>query len=240
MKRAAVLQSNYIPWKGYFDIIHDVDTFIFYDDVQYTTNDWRNRNRIKTASGPQWLTIPVGKHMHRRICDVSLPADSSWAAAHWRRIEDAYRDAPCFEQFRAYFQGFYLDRSWRTLSELNQALIVGISRDLLGVRTQFRQSTDYALNGTKGSRLVDLLTQAGATSYLSGPAARSYIRPEEFADAGIELRWKDYSGYPEYAQLHGEFQHDVSILDLLFHTGQAAAGHIWGWRTADAGNQVAA
>ena len=222
MKRVAILQSNYIPWKGYFDIIHDVDTFIFYDDVQYTTNDWRNRNRIKTASGSQWLTIPVGKHMHRRICDVTLPMEKSWAETHWRRIEDAYRDTPCFEQFRSYFQSFYLERTWRSLSELNQALIVGISRDLLRVTTRFEQSTDYVLSGSRGDRLVDLLKQSGATRYVSGPAARSYLTDEMLASAGIAVTWKDYGGYPEYAQSHGAFRHDVSVLDLLFHTGSQA------------------
>jgi hypothetical protein len=230
MKRVAILQSNYIPWKGYFDIIHDVDTFIFYDDVQYTTNDWRNRNRIKTGAGPQWLTIPVGKHMHRRICDVSMPVDSSWAADHWRRIERAYHGAPSFEQFRAYFQAFYLERSWRSLSEFNQALIVGISRDLLRLPTQFEQSTDYTLTGAKGDRLIDLLKQAGATHYVSGPSARAYLNDEMLTANGIVVTWKDYGGYPEHPQLHGAFQHDVTVLDLMFHTGSQAPWHIWGWR----------
>lgn len=239
MKRVAILQSNYIPWKGYFDIIHDVDRLVFYDDVQYTTNDWRNRNRIKTASGPQWLTIPVGKHMHRRICDVPLPAEPSWAQQHWRRIEAAYGRAPYFEQCRAYCQAFYLGRRWRSLSELNQALIVGISRDLLGMTTQFEQSTDYVLSGTKDDRLLDLLKQTGATHYVSGPAARAYLSDERLSAEGIAVTWKDYGGYPEYAQQHGAFRHDVTVLDLLFHTGSRAPWHIWAWRT-DAGRRVAA
>lgn len=232
MKRVAILQSNYIPWKGYFDIIHDVDTFIFYDDVQYTTRDWRNRNRIKTESGPQWLTVPVGSHTHRRICDVTLALDTSWAGTHWRRIERAYQAAPCFEQYRAYFEALYLGRQWTSLSELNHALVIGICRDLLGVTTRFERSTDYTLAGTKGARILDLLKQAGASLYVSGPAARAYTTDEQFADAGIEVVWKDYAGYPEYPQVHGPFCHEVSILDLLFHTGSAAPWHIWGWRDA--------
>lgn len=230
MKRVAVLQSNYIPWKGYFDIIHDVDTFIFYDDVQYTTNDWRNRNRIKTRSGPQWLTIPVGKHMHRRVCDVTLPEGSDWAETHWRRIEASYHTAPHFEPYRAYFEEFFLHREWTWLSEFNQALVAGISSDLLGLATRFERSTDYPLDGAKGARLIQLLQLAGADHYVSGPAARSYISKEHFHEAGIDVTWKDYAGYPQYPQLHGGFQHDVSILDVLFHTGPEAAQHIWGWR----------
>jgi hypothetical protein len=230
MKRVAIVQSNYIPWKGYFDIIHDVDTFIFYDDVQYTTRDWRNRNRIKTDSGPQWLTVPVGSHRHRRTCDVALPSDPAWAEAHWRRIERSYRTAPWFEHYQEYFEALYRGRTWTTLSEMNQAFVRGIARDLLGLTTRFECSTDYSLSGTKGARLIDLLTQAGAGLYVSGPAARAYLAEDDFARAGIQLEWKNYEGYPEYPQLHGPFRHDVSILDLLFHTGNLAPSHIWGWR----------
>jgi len=230
MKRVAILQSNYIPWKGYFDIIHDVDTFIFYDDVQYTARDWRNRNRIKTESGPQWLTVPVGSDRDRLIRDVVLPVGSAWTAEHWRRIERAYQNAPFFARYRPYFEAFYLKRSWRSLSELNQALIVGISRDLLGVTTRFEQSADYGLTSSKGERILELLAKTGADGYVSGPSARAYLSGEQCAAAGVTVMWKDYGGYPEYPQLHGAFQHDVTILDLLFHTGPSAAWHIWGWR----------
>ncbi len=233
MKRVAILQSNYIPWKGYFDIIRDADTFIFYDDVQYTTNDWRNRNRIKTPAGPQWLTIPVGKHIHRRMCDVALPAERRWAEQHWRKIVAAYKDAPFFNTYAPYFEMFYREASWASLSEFNQAIVMAVSRDLLGLGTTFEYSTDYALSGAKGDRLLDLLKQARATHYISGPAARAYLSEEQLAAAGIGVTWKDYSGYPEYQQLHGAFEHGVTILDLLFHTGPAAAWHIWGWREAE-------
>lgn len=233
MKRVAILQSNYIPWKGYFDIIHDVDTFVFYDDVQYTSRDWRNRNRIKTESGPQWLTVPVGDDRDRLICDVTLPADASWALAHWRRLERSYRRAPFFEAYRGYFEDLYLARSWRSLSDLNQALVTGICRDLLGVTTRFEQSSAYRLTSSKGGRILELLAKAGAERYVSGPAARAYLTDAQFAEAGVEVTWKDYRGYPEYPQLHGAFQHDVTILDLLFHTGPQASWHIWGWREAE-------
>src|SRR5688500_860312 len=104
-KRVAILQSNYIPWKGYFDLIHDVDEFVFLDDVQYTRQNWRNRNRIKTDSGPRWLTIPVGTHLDRRICDVMLP--ESWAARHWRELERWYAPSPFFETYRPLLEQLY-------------------------------------------------------------------------------------------------------------------------------------
>jgi len=227
-KRVAILQSNYIPWKGYFDIIHDVDEFIFLDDVQYTRQDWRNRNRIKTAEGLRWLTIPVGTGLDRRICDVELPADD-WAETHWRRITESYAAAPHFETYRAALEDLYRGRKWRTLSELNQEMIRTISQ-WLGIATSFRDSRELAAEGRGQERVIGILQRAGADVYVSGPAARAYIEPQRFADAGIELRWKDYSGYPEYPQFHPPFVHEVTVLDLLFHTGPDAPRSIWGWR----------
>jgi len=231
VKRVALIQSNYIPWKGYFDIIHDVDLFVFHDDLQFTKGDWRNRNRIKTVDGERWLTIPVGTDERRRICDVALP-DAAWARDHWRRLEDAYKHAPYFGMFRDYFAEIYLDRSWQALSAFNQAMIIGISKDLLGIGTTFVDSREFGLTAAKGERVIELLRKTGASVYVSGPAARNYITDDRFAAAGIEVVWKDYGGYPEYPHVRQSFSHGVTILDLLFHTGPEAAWYIWGWRTS--------
>lgn len=229
MKRVAVLQSNYIPWKGYFDIIHDVDLFIFYDDVQFTKNDWRNRNRIKTDQGALWLTVPVGQEIDRRICDVTLP-DPRWAEKHLRTLQQYYGKAPYFTTYRPFLEEVYRNRRWTTLSELNQYMITTIARDFLGITAEFRDSRAYVASGRKLDRLLGLLTEAEAELYVSGPAARDYIEAERFAAAGIELVFKDYTGYPVYPQFHPPFDHYVSILDLLFQTGPQAPWHIWGWR----------
>lgn len=227
-KRVAILQSNYIPWKGYFDIIHDVDEFIFHDDLQYTKQDWRNRNRIKTPSGPAWLTIPVGERENRLICEVELPA-TDWPSRHWRRIEESYSSAPHFETYRPCLEEMYLRRTWERLSDLNQHVIRTIAQ-WLGIATRFRDSRELRLHGRKQDRVLEILEQVDADVYVSGPAARDYLDPQRFADARIELRWKDYAGYPEYPQFHPPFLHEVTVLDLLFHTGPEAAYYIWGWR----------
>lgn len=229
--RVAVLQSNYIPWKGYFDIVHAVDLFVFYDDLQFTKNDWRNRNRIKGTQGPEWLTIPVGQDMNRLICEVELK-DHSWQAKHWRTLQQHYGKCAHFARYKAYFEDVYLGRRWTHLSMLNHALIQHISHEFLGLKTRFVDSRSYTLLGQKLDRLLDLVRQTDATSYLSGPAARDYIEPERFTALGIELRWQDYAGYPEYPQRFPPFEHGVSILDLLFNTGPDAPWHIWGWREA--------
>lgn len=232
-RRVAVLQSNYIPWKGYFDIVHDVDLFIFHDDLQYTKGDWRNRNRIKTPRGAEWLTIPVGTREDRLICEVRL-TDGDWARRHWRQIERHYRRAPYFALYAPVFEDLYLRTAWETLSQLNQHVTRLIARDLLGLRTELRDSREYRPEGRKLDRLLDLLRKAGATSYVSGPSARAYIDPSRFDEIGVELVWKDYSGYPEYPQFFAPFQHQVTVLDLLFHAGPAAPHFIWGWREESA------
>ncbi|HWA08467.1 MAG TPA: WbqC family protein [Opitutaceae bacterium] len=229
--KVVINQSNYLPWKGYFDLIHDADLFIFHDDLQYTKNDWRNRNKIKTARGAEWLTIPTGTREDRLICEVELPADD-WARRHWRKLGESYRHAPYFSRYAPFFEKIYLKQNWRTLSDLNQAVIRAIAVDLLGIKTRFSDSRDYGLKQRKQDRVLELLAAVGAKTYLSGPAARDYLEPARFAAAGIELAWKDYSGYPEYPQPHPPFMHAVSIIDLLFSVGEAAPDYIWGWRGA--------
>jgi hypothetical protein len=237
-RRVAILQSNYLPWKGYFDIIHDVDLFIFYDDNQYTTRDWRNRNRFKTAGGTQWLSVPVGADRNRLIHDVDIP-DATWQQKHYQSLRQHYGKTPHFERYRGWLEQVYLGQRWTNLSAMNQSLICHISRELLGLRTEFADSRSWQLNGLKLDRLLDLVKQSGATHYLSGPAARDYIEPDRFAQAGITLEWKDYAGYPEYPQRFPPFEHGVSILDLLFNTGPEAPHYIWGWREQHKAARVA-
>jgi len=221
MKKVAILQSNYIPWKGYFDIINMVDLFIFHDDLQYTKNDWRNRNRIKTHNGLKWLTIPCGASEKRLICQVEIE-DDHWQKKHWALIKENYSKSPHFSEYRVFFEDFYLGRKWHNLSELNQHLVKSISRILGNTHTVFDDSRNYKVTRSKGERVIELLLQAGATEYLSGPSAKDYLDEEYFEKNNISLVWMDYSGYPEYTQRFPPFEHAVSILDLLFNEGENA------------------
>src|SRR5574338_241489 len=229
MKDVVILQSNYIPWKGYFDLIHDADLFIFYDDLQYTKNDWRNRNKIKAASGAEWITIPAGSDTNRLICEVELK-DPTWQQKHWKTLLQNYRNCPHFERYQSFFEDFYRGRRWANLSDMNQRLIRHIATEFLGIRTEFQDSRVFNLSGQKQDRLLELVSKVGTERYISGPAAKSYIESARFEEAGIELVWKDYSGYPEYPQRFPPFEHGVSILDLLFNVGPDAPWYIWGWR----------
>lgn len=226
MKRVAIVQSNYIPWKGYFDLIRLCDEFILYDDVQYTRRDWRNRNRIKSPTGLQWLTIPVevtGKY-HQRIRDTRI-SDPDWGRKHWTTLTHNYAKAPFFGYYRDVFEPLYLSTREPFLSEVNRLFIAAIAR-ILGVQTLLCWSSDYPLVEGRSERLVQLCVESGATVYLSGPAAKGYLDEALFTEAGIGVEWMDYSGYPEYPQLFGGFQHGVTILDLLFNTGPNAARYM--------------
>lgn len=220
VKRIAVVQSNYIPWKGYFDLIAAVDEFILYDEIQFTKNDWRNRNQIKTPQGVQWLSVPVGQDIRRRIRDVELP-NNQWQTKHWKTIVSNYSRASHFQEVAAWVEPLYFAQPYTHLSQLNSRFIKAVC-DYLGVKTTISHSWDYTLRGGKTERLADLCTQAGGTEYISGPAAKDYIEESVFTDMGIKLTWFDYSGYPEYPQLWGEFTHGVTILDLLFNCGKDA------------------
>lgn len=233
MKRVAIIQSNYIPWKGYFDVIHMVDEFILYDDMQYTKRDWRNRNMIKTPQGPQWLTIPVdvkGKYF-QKINETKI-SDSTWSKQHWAAMVHNYAKAKYFDLYRERFEQIYKQAADEEyLSRINFRFISSIC-ELLGIRTAISWSMDYSLVEGKTERLIGLCKSAQASHYISGPSAKGYIDETLFQAAGIQLSYVDYAGYPEYPQLFPPFEHGVTILDLLFHVGPDAPYYIWGWREA--------
>jgi hypothetical protein len=223
-RRVAILQSNYIPWKGYFDIIRSVDEFIIFDEAQYTRRDWRNRNRIKTPHGMMWLTIPVKVkgRFNQRISETQV-SSPYWAEDHWKTIQHMYAKAPCFREFRPVFAALYASAAQETyLSRINYLFLRGIC-DLLGIRTRLSWSSDYALPVGKNDRLISLCQQVDGSVYLSGPSAKAYMDMRVFQEANIQVEWMDYSGYPEYAQLYPPFDHAVSILDLIFNEGRDAA-----------------
>lgn len=224
MKKVAILQSNYIPWKGYFDLIGCVDEFILYDDMQFTKNDWRNRNQIKTPSGLQWLSVPVGQDIRRRIKDVEI-LSHDWQIKHWKSLCANYVRAKNFKVIAEWLEPIYVAELHTNLTQLNRRLIEAVCV-YLDISTVIKNSWDYELSEGKTERLVNLCRQAEATVYLSGPAAKSYLDETLFASAGIQVEWSDYIGYPKYPQLWGEFTHGVTILDLLFNCGAESAQYM--------------
>jgi hypothetical protein len=225
-----ILQPSYIPWRGYFHQIYRADVFVFYDDVQYDKHGWRNRNRIKTANGVQWLTIPV----HSRGCvtgkppikEVEIDWGRDWAAKHWATLRQAYgKRAPHFARYAPLLEGFYAVRR-ALLADLVIELTIALAREL-GIRhTRFVRSSELGVGGERVERLVGILQKVGARHYVSGPSAREYIDPTKFEAAGIGLEYMAYD-YPPYDQLYPPYESRVSILDLLFMQGPDAPASIW-------------
>ena len=225
-RSVAIVQSNYIPWRGYFDLISQVDEFILFDDVQYTSRDWRNRNKIKTPNGSMWLTIPVevkGKR-DQKIKDTVI-SDPGWSRNHWKSIVYNYSKAKYFSQYKELFEELYLGCHERMLSQVNYKFLTSIC-EVLGIKTKLAWSSEYRLVEGKTERLIDLCKQAGANEYLSGPLARGYIDEELFRSEQVRLRYMDYSGYSEYEQLYPPFEPGVSIIDLIFNEGPRARKYL--------------
>ena len=214
--KLAILQSNYIPWKGYFDLINSVDVFIFYDEVQYTKNDWRNRNKIYTKNGEQWLTIPVAASAVKgKISEVVLQPEN-WQQQHFKSLQLGYKSAPYYSQLEELINDFLVEKKWTSLKELNQYLIKKIAASI-GIKTKFEDATQYDLTGDRVSRLLNLILQSGATTYITGPSAHDYLKDHEnlFREKNIELIYKSYPTYKSYKQLHKPFLNAVSIVDMI-------------------------
>ena len=226
MKKIAILQSNYIPWKGYFDLIASVDEFIIYDEMQYTKNDWRNRNKIITQNGVEWLTIPVRiESLHQKINETVI-SDKNWTKKHLATLQTNYGKSKCFKEMKDFIFSLYQEAGkTNNLSEINVKFIKSICI-YLGIDTKISRSTDYDLVKGKTERLVDLCRQAKATNYISGPSAKEYIDKKLFDDKNITLEWMDYSDYKEYKQLKTPFVHRVTILDLIFNEGLNSCNYL--------------
>lgn len=194
-RRVAIIQSGYLPWKGYFDIIHDVDLFVFLDDVQFTLRDWRTRNLLKTAQGSTWLTIPVGSHRDLCIDEIRL-ANASWQVRHWATLRHTYGKAPYFPHYRAFFEDLYLGRTWESLSALNQHVVRTVAKDFLGLRAEFQDARPLDTHGRKTPRLLQILKKCDATLYVTGPTTRCYLDVALLADEGIQTVFKDFEGFP--------------------------------------------
>ncbi len=196
-----------------------VDEFVLYDDMQFTRRDWRNRNQIKTRDGVKWLTIPVevkGKYF-QKIKETKI-SEPDWAEKHWNTIIHNYSRAKYFNEYKQIFEKLYLNSKEEYLSKVNYNFIKTIC-EILGIKTKMIWSDEFNLLEEKTERLVDICKTLGATDYYSGPAAKAYMNEELFEKENIRVHYFDYSGYPEYEQLHGEFTHAVSIIDLIFNEG---------------------
>lgn len=231
-KTVVITQSNYIPWRGYFDMFRLADEVILLDSVQYTRRDWRNRNKIKTPQGPSWLSIPVHvKGKYNQAINETVVTGNSWGQEHWRVISNCYRRAACFETHAEWFHeliGSVADKAY--LTDINEHLIKEICKKLdinvpISRCTDLLQASEMATMDPS-ERLAELSQAVGASHYLSGPAAKNYLEQAVFDKRGIKVAWMDYSDYPTYPQLWGDFEPAVSVVDLILNTGDRAPDYL--------------
>jgi hypothetical protein len=218
--RVAIHQPQYLPWLGYLAKWAAADLFVFLDTVQYEKNGWQNRNRIKTAEGARWLTVPVRVRLGTRIVDVAVDGDQPWAARHWRAIEGAYGEAPYWTSRRATLASLYAE-PWERLAPVAAASAEVLAR-AFGITTPVRPASSLAVDDDDPTgRLVALCRALGADTYMAGGHGARYMDAKRFADAGIRVLYQAYA-HPVYAQQHGDFVPFLSGLDLLLMHGDAS------------------
>ena len=213
----AIHQPQYLPWIGYFDKMQKADAFCYLDNVQYKKNEWQNRNRIKTAKGWQWITVPVLYRFPQKINDLKINNTVNWRHKHIQAISTNYGKAPYFkEYFRIFEQSFEMD--WLSLSSLNIYLIEQI-RNLLELNHKpTTVASELKLSENPTDRLIDICKALGGNTYLSGPDGAKYLDLEKFRIRGIKVIFQDFI-HPDYPQLFGEYQSHMSVMDLLFNCG---------------------
>ena len=217
--KVIITQSNYIPWKGFFDSMAQIDMIVLYDDMQYTKRDWRNRNVIKTPQGLKWLSIPVevkGKYFQK--INQTKVSDTKWTIDHLNQLKQHYKTAKCYKEVIDWIENLYLNCQFELLSDINRYFIENINK-YLGINVEVVSSERFELAEDKTERLVNICKELGTTDYFSGPAAKVYMDESKFEENNIKVNYFDYSGYPEYEQIHGDFEHGVTIFDLIFNCG---------------------
>jgi hypothetical protein len=227
-RSCVIIQPCFLPWRGHFDLLSRGDVVVFLDDVQFVKNSWYNRNRIATAAGPRWITVPVARDgLHTLIRDKRIAPDPTWRRRLLNALQAAYGRSPYFEPcFASLTELIFAD--WTHMSDLAQATVKWAFAQL-GRTVEFRLASDLGVAaGDAVERIIAICAATGATRYISGPAARAYIHNELlFRDHGIILEWMTYS-YPDYPQRREFRDSPLSIVDLLFNTGDRAPLYIWG------------
>lgn len=219
MTTVVILQPGYLPWLGFFDQMLRSDVFVYFDDVQYDKHGWRNRNRIKSATGPIWLTVPVLNtgRQGQKINEVEIDNRSPWARKHITAIAQNYAKAPHLKRYLPQLDAL-LTRHWESLLELDLA-VVELICNWIGIERKIACSSCLGIGGEQSERLLNICKHFQADHYLSGDSAQNYLDVTLFLHEGVEVEWQCYR-HPTYPQLHGEFAPYLSVLDLVMNVGE--------------------
>lgn len=213
---AAIHQPQYLPWVGYFDKVDQADVFVFLDNVQFKKNEWQNRNKIKTAQGWQWITVPVLHHHPQKIRDVQINHRQDWRRKHLRALEINYHPAPFFKDYIPFFRNLY-KKEWTALAVLNRT-VTEFLLEALGIRKPILLASRMTLRDDPTDRLIDICKTVGADTYLTGMGGQNYLDLSRFEEANIKVVFQAFRP-PVYPQLYGPFEPALSVVDLLFNGG---------------------
>ena len=228
-----ILQPGYLPWLGFFEQMHKSDVFVIYDDVQYDREGWRNRNRIKTANGVQWLTVPVFVKFdaHPLVNEIKIDNKANWRKKHLSSIRQNYSKAPCFKKYIAIFEEAYL-KEWECLMDIDMYFILRLAECLgMGDKKIFKSST-LNVPGDRIERLINICKSYNADTFYEGASGRNYIDDAQFLRHGIKVEFQDYE-HPVYKQLYGDFVPYLSVIDLLFNHGEESLAILLNEKTAE-------
>lgn len=221
--KIAISQSNYLPWKGYFDLIQSVDEFVFFDEVQFTRRDWRNRNVIRNLNKKNWITVPVkNKGNYKEIISNIEVYNNNWKNSHLDLIKQCYSKSEHFEEIYNFFSGCYSNIDTDKLSEINKSIIIKIC-NFLNFNTPFVDSKNIDKTKNKISaseRLLEICISRKANIYVSGSAAKNYLDEKLFNKNGVEVNWFDYGNSKVYKQPFKDFYENLSIVDCLMNCGK--------------------
>jgi hypothetical protein len=222
----SIHQPQYLPWLGYFDKIERADVFVLLDTVQYKKNEWQNRNRIKTARGAQWLTVPVTYHYPQLIYEVGVNSRERWQHRQQQALVTNYRKAPFWGHLEELFEEIF-SRPWETISELNIHVVKRLAA-ILGISTQIHVASGLgSFPEDPDERLIALTKHFGAGTYLAGNGGHGYMDMEKYKQAGVEVLFQDYR-HPRYDQLFGEFEPNMSVIDLIYNHGDESLSTLRG------------
>jgi len=221
-------QPEYLPWLGFFDRIYKADIFVILDNVQYQKNGFINRNKIKTAQGWQWLTIPVKqREALKNIKEIEINNELDWKSKHWKALLYNYNKAPYFKKYFDFFEKVY-KQNWRNLANLDIYLIKNIMA-LLGLKKEIKKSSSLSAKGKADDLLVNICKELKVDTYLSGPGGKEYMKMEKFKEENINVTFQDFV-HPAYPQLFEEkgFIPYLSVVDILFNCGPESLNIILG------------
>ncbi|MGH7275141.1 MAG: WbqC family protein [Nitrospiria bacterium] len=214
--RVAIHQPQYLPWLGYFDKVDQVDLFVMLDNVQFKKNEWQNRNRIKTAQGWQWMTVPVFHQYPEKIGDIRINNQVDWKRKHLHAVQTNYNRSPYFRDYYPFFEDLY-KKEWPALSVLN-CNIIEYLMGILGIKRKILLSSQMKLRDGPTERLIDICRAVGADTYLTGKGGENYLDLDRFEEANINVELQSFE-HPVYPQLYGPFEPALSVIDLLFNCG---------------------